>query len=406
MDKDYIIQLLQRYFTNQATHADREALFAEVEKHKNNEEWVELLATLRPQVEEIKEYNPEHYQSVINTILTMPQQLRDGKTKKGPRVIRIWKWVAAACILALIGIATYVILSGVEGRHKEPPVATTHDVAAPKETRAVITLANGSKVYLDSVDNGTIATEADVSVVKTEDGRIIYSHKDTETQSEIAYNTLTNPRGSKVIDMQLTDGSHVWLNSGSSITYPVAFIGKERIVEITGEAYFEVAHNASKPFHVMKGETDVMVLGTHFNVNAYDDEESLKVTLLEGSVKVGIGNKELGIRREKEVTIKPGEQAVVGIGNSELGIRKEIDLDEVMAWKNGRFLFREAGIETILREAARWYDLDISYDDKINETFNGGISRTVNVSQLFHILEATGKVKFEISGKKVIVKKS
>ncbi len=184
------------------------------------------------------------------------------------------------------------------------------------------------------------------------------------------------------------------MNAASSLTYPTAFNSNERKVTITGEAYFEVAHDASKPFTVSKGATAVQVLGTHFNVNAYDDELAIRVTLLEGSVKVTDGT--------TAKTIRPGDQAQVK--GTSIDLFTGIDTDEVIAWKEGKFKFNSADIETILRQAARWYDVDIEYKGKTNETFSGGIGRTENISQLLYILEITKKVHFEINGKIITVK--
>jgi ferric-dicitrate binding protein FerR (iron transport regulator) len=198
-----------------------------------------------------------------------------------------------------------------------------------------------------------------------------------------------------MISVTLADGSRVWLNAGSSIKYPVAFISKERKVEITGEAYFEVAHNASKPFIVTKGETSITVLGTHFNVNTYDDEDALRITLLEGSVAVK--------RESSNVKLKPGEQAVLSATSHSLLTTGSVDTDAVMAWKNGFFQFNNTPIDVIMRQVEKWYDVDVVYNGSIKQTFNGKIPRTVNASDLFKILESTGWVHFKIEGKKVMV---
>jgi ferric-dicitrate binding protein FerR (iron transport regulator) len=321
------------------------------------------------------------------------------------------KWVAAAVIVFVVCGLWFVVSQESNLRRETPVIAKTHDVPAPNSSRAMITLADGTKVYLDSVGNGTVAQQGNTNVIKTEDGRIIYSHEDTKAQSEIAYNTLSNPRGSKVIDMQLSDGSHVWLNAGSSVKYPVAFVGNERKVEITGEAYFEVAHVESPalkgtpfnkggranalPFIVQHGDVSVTVLGTHFNVNAYDDEEVLRVTLLEGSVKVSANN--------KSVFIKPDEQAVVNTTSHSLLTNSSVDIDEVMAWKNGRFVFNSADIQSIMRQISRWYDVDVVYEGQITEReFTGKINRNVNASEVMAMLEYAG-VHFKIEGRKIVV---
>ena len=243
---------------------------------------------------------------------------------------------------------------------------------------------------LDSASNGSLATEGNTRIEKLSDGQIVYTGKET---GEMEYNTLTVPRGSKIASITLSDGTKVWLNSSSSLTYPVAFAGNERDVKISGEAYFEVAHNAAKPFKVIKGETLITVLGTHFNVNAYEDESSIKVTLLQGAVKVDRGT--------LTKLLKPGQQAQV---SSDIKINNEVNVDEVMAWKNGEFQFGEAAdIHSIMREIARWYDVDIEYKGDISGHIGGTISRDENVSQVLSMLEMTGAVKFLIEGKKIVV---
>jgi transmembrane sensor len=242
---------------------------------------------------------------------------------------------------------------------------------------------------LDSTGNGIVALQGTVNVVKLANGQLAYKG----SSENIEYNTLSNPRGSKVISLVLADGSKVWLNAASTLKYPTAFVGKERKVEVTGEAYFEVSHDAAKPFIVTKGVTSVQVLGTHFNVNGYDDETALNVTLLEGSVKVSKGN--------ESVLIEPGQQAA--IADSRLTIHNNIDLEEVMAWKNGLFSYKGADIETIMRQVSRWYNVDVIFEKSISEKFYAQVSRNTDVSNLLKMLEATKAVHFKIEGRTIKV---
>lgn len=307
----------------------------------------------------------------------------------------LWvRWAAAAAvILFLAGEYWYFQHQRSTLRQAQAPVAS-QDVKAPETNRATITLANGRKIYLDSAADGELATESNVNLVKTSDGTIIYTSQKGAGGEQLQYNTLYNPRGSKVITLTLSDGSRIWLNAESSITYPIAFTGNKRNVQITGEAYFEVAHNPAMPFSVSKKDVTVEVLGTHFNVNAYEDEDEIRVTLLEGSVEVK--------RETSNVKVRPGEQAVTG-GNGQLVINKDVDLDAVMAWKNGLFHFENSTIREVMRQIARWYDVDVSYEGKIPDMkFGGEITRNTNVSQVLKILEESN-VHFKIEGKKIIV---
>ena len=311
---------------------------------------------------------------------------------------RTWYRISAAAIIILmLGAGTYFLFFNRAKQAEITKTVLTPDIKAPETNRAMITLGNGQKIYLDSVPNGTLANEGSVRLIKSTDGKVIYDvSKVVTNNTPLTYNTLSNPRGSKVIDMTLSDGTQVWLNAGSSVTYPIAFTGNERKVTITGEAYFEVAHEKSKPFLVSKGDMQVEVLGTHFNVNAYDDESEINVTLLEGSVKV--------YNNKGAVTIKPGEQVQITI-NQQPVINKQTDLEEVMGWKNGKFFFTSADIKTIMRQVARWYDVEVIYEERTpDQLFGGEVPRNSNLSQMMKILEYSG-VHYDINGKKIIIKK-
>jgi ferric-dicitrate binding protein FerR (iron transport regulator) len=318
------------------------------------------------------------------------KRIRSGmKERRGLLVSmsRGWKVGIAAAMIVIVATVWFLISQQSKPTQTDKAIAVK-DISAPSVSRAMITLADGTKVYLDSAESGQLAVQGNIKLVKLSDGQIAYQSSNGEIVKELKYNTLSNPRGSKVIDMKLSDGSHVWLNSGSSITYPVAFVGNDRRVTIEGEAYFEVAHDAAKPFMVSKGETSVQVLGTHFNVNAYSDEEEIKVTLLEGSVKVS--------NKSNQVRIKPGEQAKVG---SDINVIKDVDVDAAVAWQRGMFEFNNAELTTILRQVSRWYDVDIVYEKQPKlGPLGGGISRSLPLSEVLKLLEANG-AKFNLDGK-------
>jgi len=298
---------------------------------------------------------------------------------------------AAAAIIIMLGLSGYLIFfNKVQKQPELVKVEPTKDVEAPKAVKALITLADGRTISIDSL---TTINQSSVQLTKTADGKIIYSGPSTSSGSnELVFNTLTNPRGSRVIDMQLADGSHIWLNAGSSITYPIAFTGSERKVSITGEAYFNVAHNSSMPFTVNKGDVNVTVLGTEFNVNAYDDEADIKVTLLKGSVKVKSGN--------ESSLLTPGQQAQI---SGSIKVISNINTDEVVAWLNGLFSFTRADIKTIMRQLARWYDLEVTYEGVIAQReFSGEMQRDLPLSGMIRLLEK-GKVHLKLEGKQLKV---
>jgi ferric-dicitrate binding protein FerR (iron transport regulator) len=301
--------------------------------------------------------------------------------------------VVAASVLLVIGLGGYFFLYN-KGRQQEKTVQVSLpvDIGAPGTNRAMITLANGQKIYLDSVANGSLTMQGTVKLVKLKDGKIAYEATGASS-GEPGYNTLFNPRGSRVIDMALADGSHVWLNAGSSVTYPVAFAGNERKVSVEGEAYFEVAHDASKPFIVSKGKMDVRVLGTRFNVNAYDDEADIRITLLQGSVQV--------TNYQFAAAIKPGEQAIVKAGN--IDVKGSVDLEQVMSWKEGYFRMKGTDLASLMRQVARWYDVQVEYENGVPAArFGGLINRDVSLPDMLKALEQYG-IYSRIDNGKVIV---
>lgn len=345
-----------------------------------------------------------------------------GKTGK-TRVYRMrwFRWTVVAAMFVLVAGAGYMYLFSV--RSSQPDLVLqnqtqlfTNDIL-PGRQGAVLTLANGQKIILDSAANGALATEGGARVIKKEN-KIVYNIN--KVPDESAVNTITTPPG-RQYQLTLADGTAVWLNAGSSITYPTVFTGKQRIVKVTGEVYFEVSPAFSPggggkkiPFIVDilppiptgrdAGGGRVEVLGTHFNINAYGDEEQIRTTLLEGSVKVSsIVNRESAI-------LKPGEQVsirrpepVEGSHASQLSRPIRVQTDIVMAWKNGRFFFSGTEISQLMRQLARWYDVEVEYNTEIKDLFYAEIPRNSKLSDVLRALELTGKVHFTIAGKKVIV---
>ena len=310
---------------------------------------------------------------------------------------RNWKyWIAAAVVLFAIAGAALLFIN-FPARQKpienQNTVITATDVAAPAITKATITLQDGTRIAVDSINIGNMAMQGKTIIQKTADGQIQYT-ADDKVISETQYNRLTNPRGSRVVQLTLSDGTKVWLNAESEIRYPVAFNENQREVEIEGEVYFEVAKDPAKPFIVQSNGTTVQVTGTHFNINAYKDEASLDVTLLEGAVKVSKAN--------HSVNLTPGEQAKV---SNDIQIHRQVNTEEVMAWKNGLFIFNGTDIYTTMRQLSRWYDVDVKFNENITERFYGDISREKNISGVLTMLETTGSVHFKTSGNMIEVYK-
>lgn len=310
--------------------------------------------------------------------------------------IPVYRWLVAASILLLItGITAYYIYTGKNKKTEIVQVAVPAEKIQPGKEGAILTLADGSTVLLDSLGNGLI-THQGKTIIKVEGGQLVYDA--SAADNEVLYNTITTPRG-RQYDMVLPDGSKVWLNAASSIHFPTTFTADERIVTITGEVYFEVAaaKNAGNPvkFTVNAGDTKVEVTGTKFNVMAYGDEEAIKTTLLEGSVNI--------IYEGKNKKIQPGEQAICSAGN--VKVEDQAYPERAIAWKNGFFDFDNEALEVIMRQLVRWYDINVAYKGAAAGLHYGGIiKRESDISEMLKILTAAGGVAFTIEGKKVTVK--
>ena len=305
------------------------------------------------------------------------------------------RWWPAAALLVMLAAGAYFWLRP-PASQSPAPMAAQKDLP-PGGNKAILTLSNGARIILDSAHIGQLASQGNSTVEKADSGMLVYNQSGNGA-SVIQYNTLRTPRGGQY-KLALPDGSVAWLNAASSIRFPASFPRHERVVEITGEAYFEVARNANSPFSIRilssngtpKGT--IQVLGTHFNINAYEDEPFISTTLLEGSVEIS--------HLQRKVLLKPGEQAQLNAaGNISVAA---VDTDEAVAWKNGEFLFNNANMADIMRQLSRWYNVEVSYKDSLNVLVNGSISRDVNIFQVLHILEQTGEVHFKINGNRIEV---
>lgn len=399
MEQQQFTYLFHRYFSKQATPEETETFFNYVRSAEHDDELKQLiLQTWDAQIPNYPQ-SEENADTIFNNIISMAASQTKVKT------MILWRRIAvAASILLVVGLGSYLLFFNKPGKQNEiVNIEPSKDVQAPQATKATITLADGRIVTLDSVTSGTLATQGNIKVTKTKDGQVIYDRSQLIAQSsQLLYNTLFNPRGSKVVSLTLDDGTKVWLNSESSLTYPTAFTANERKVEITGEAYFEVARDAKKKFIVTGNGVTTEVLGTHFNVNTYDDEQEIKVTLLEGKVKVTATNSQLTAQDSR--VLAPGQQAVL-THDSRLTTHGSVDTEAVMAWKNGLFTFKAADIKTIMRQVARWYDVEIVYEKEVTEKFYADVSRNTNISTLLKMLETTKSVHFRVEGKKVTVMK-
>lgn len=307
----------------------------------------------------------------------------------------LWKpiWAAAAVVLIAAGIA--LIYSRPVKPEANNIIVQKTDVK-PGRNKAILILGNGQKISLSDSSNGRIAVQSGAQITKTANGQIVYQESNEPATSDPApeYNTIEAPAGGQW-QVVLPDQSKVWLNARSSLTYPTSFTGNERKVQLKGEAYFEITHNEKMPFKVSSKSQVVEVLGTHFNIMAYEDEQIMRTTLLQGSVRISDGS--------QSRVLVPGEQAQISTAGM-MKVTREIDLEDVMAWKNGYFKFNES-LESSMRKIARWYDVKITYASNIDPSlrFGGKISRNKNLSSALKIMELTGNVHFKIKGRSVTV---
>ena len=318
-------------------------------------------------------------------------------TETKPNVKRLW-WLSTAAAILIIGSFAihHFYNSQVKPLESLQAANKAKSLILPGGNRAILTLANGETISLTNASNGRLAEEGDISVTKTKDGQLVYAPQNGESNGDNAasLNVITIPRGG-MYNLVLADGTRVWLNSGSSLTFPSSFTEPERRVQLTGEAYFEVAHNG-KPFKVITATQTVQVLGTHFNIEAYQDEPAVKTTLLEGSVKV--------LRNSEKILLIPGQMSV-NKATDPLYVKKA-NITEVMAWKDGLFIFDNESIAEVMRKAARWYDVEVRYENNVEEKkLFGTVSRYKTIDELLDNIALASKTRYKIEGRRVIFMK-
>jgi transmembrane sensor len=402
MEKDQLNykEILTRYLENKCSPEEADEIFDFLQKDASNRMLLEKMK------EEFKNATPvarEHNGRLRGQLLKMIKP-----APVVPLYQKGWARVAiAAAVILLVFTGYYLLTDQNSGQTVNPGklVQADQDIL-PGGDKAVLTLGDGRRILLDTAGNGALTQQGNSRVIKLNSGQLAYnSLKDPVTTSvgdEVLYNTITTPRGGQ-FQVVLPDGSKVWLNAASSLRFPTDFTGDERLVEITGEAYFEVAKFSSSERGTMKGSmpfivqlqdgSQIRVLGTHFNINAYTEEASVNTTLLEGSVLVKKGS-----------TIKklaPGQQARMNA--MDMDIVNNVDLEQVVAWKNGLFNFHGESLQSAMRQISRWYDVEVVYEKSIPDIrFGGKIQRNLKLQQIINGLE-DAEVHFRIEGKKLIV---
>lgn len=385
--------LVQKFFRNQCTDAEKAELADWIERSVTDAALKSILA------EAWKDYQPSasmpvsKADAILSAILNTKEEL-------AVRVVQVkqlwWKRLSVAAVLILLlGSAGYFLIFN-DNKQKianiQKPDLPFNSASNAGSNKAVLTLSDGSRFFLDTAFAGTLARQGNTDVTSSK-GELSYKTGTKIPSAAILYNTLITQRG-QLFPLNLSDGSKVWLNAFSSIKFPVAFTGKERLVEVNGEAYFEVAKNPDQPFKVVLNGMQVEVLGTHFNVNGYGDESIIKTTLLEGSLKVSKGDVSL--------LLLPGQQAGLK-ENGKIDLIQNVDTEEAVSWKDGYFHFNKASLETVMRQLARWYDVEVVFENKeAHQSFSGDLEKNLSISRVVEMLEIS-QVHCKLEGKKLVV---
>ena len=381
MDSDQFKSLLDKYKEGKATKEEIDFLNAYYKAFE-----------LRPDFS--SDSDDSQYERLWGDIKTEIDKRIVKQQGKPSTKLRLWSHIAAAAsIILCIGLGFYFY-----HHHSATAYNLVKQDILPGRNRATLALANGEKIDLDAIKKGTIIHQNGLTITKTNDDQLVYEAsvvKNESSHSEPSYNTIETPRGGRYA-IKLPDGTSVWLNAASSLKYPIQFTRNERRVTLTGEGYFEVVHDKTRPFRVESHGQVVEVIGTHFNITAYADERLTKTTLLEGAVKI---TGHAGMR-----VLKPGQQAEAS--SSGIVLADGVDIEEVVSWKNGDFKFNES-LESIMAKIARWYDIEVIYETPPNPnlTFTGKISRARNISDILNMLSYNGDVHFKVEGRRVTVTK-
>jgi len=394
--------LLHQYFNNTISDADCIELLQYLNASDPDE--LDKLIDLELSVmDEGPEFKGKQSQAVLNRIKSDLRfnTISGEREEVQPKIIKFYqkRWLQIAAVFLVFLTAGIIVFNGKKTKTANQVTKNTKKaIILPGGNKAILTMEGGKTIVLDSAADGLLAKTSRGKVLKTRSGQIIYqalpSRQSGVAVTDITYNTLSTPKGGEY-QVVLPDGTKVWLDAASSISYPVAFTGNERRVKLTGQAYFEVAKNKDKPFYVDINNAQVRVLGTHFNISAYKDDNVMTTTLLEGAVQVTKNN--------SFSLLKPGQQAVINSSSDNIVV-SDAHIDDAMAWKNGYFTFDDDNITGIMRKVSRWYDVDVEYRGNYNDKqFGGTFYRSKGISELLTHLEKIGKLHFKISGRRIIV---
>lgn len=401
MQKARLKRLLHQYFADTISNDDCIELL-EYLNSANPGELDELIDAELAALDEGPDFRGQQSQDVLNRIKSDPRFIIDtiDEEEDQPKMIRFYqrRWVQVAAAALICCAAGIVIFKNQKPQANQTELAQLikSPIIVPGSNKAILTVSGGKTIVLDSAANGVIAKTNSGRVIKTGNGQILYKGValGADAAAEVGYNTLTTPKGGNY-QVTLPDGTHVWLDAASSITYPTAFVGNTRKVKLTGQAYFEVTKNPEKPFYVDANNVEVKVLGTHFNISAYADDGENTTTLLEGSVQISKNN--------SMALLKPGQQAIIPNNSNNIKVA-DAKIDDVMAWKNGYFIFDDDNISGIMRKVSRWYDVEVEYQGNFDDQhFGGTFYKTKGINELLSHFEKLGKLHFKITGRRITV---
>lgn len=388
----YIAALIVKYLDNSLNEAEQKELTEWINAEEHHRDLFTEMTDPQQLTTHLQQFYAYDSEKISQKISQHIPAFNDAPAGIRSIYFRKWGWAAAAALLLLGG--AYYWTSRV---HNKPAVIASLPVnIEPGKQGAILTLADGREVVLDSLHNGIVASQSGASIVLSE-GQLVYDPT-VAGNMEMQYNKMTTPAG-RQFHVTLPDGTNVWLNAASSIRFPTSFPGNERRVEVTGEVYFDVVKNANKPFIVaVKDKIDIEVLGTTFNVNAYENERSIRATLIDGSIRVGV----VSTDHRKAVTLQHGQQA--SIKEQLITIADHQDPEKILAWKNGLFNFDGATLEEVMRDLERWYDIEVVYENGIpnSDKFIGEMTRQIALTDLLDILKRF-QVDFRVEGRKLIV---
>ena len=403
MTKERLQYLLSQYFNNTISRSDCMELLGYLNK-TDTQEVSDIIDQQIAEFEGGPDFSGIQAKDVFDRIISDPR-LRDNTFSPAteeyePKRVLLYqkKWFQIAALFLICCVAGLYFLKTKNAPMPENRVEQKESLTeiSPDRNKATLTLSTGEVISLEGAKNGELANSGNSSVQKIDNGQIVYNtlSGSNEVMKEPVYHTLATPKGGEY-QITLPDGTKVWLNSYSSLSFPEAFSGQERRVKLNGEAYFEVAKNKDKPFYVSVNDVTIRVLGTHFNISAYRDDKEITTTLLEGSVQVAKNN--------KQNILKPGQQAIVASTSDVIAV-SEARIKEVMAWKNGYFIFNDEDIFSIMKQISRWYDVEVEYKgDFGGQRFGGTFYRSKSISELLRHLERIGKIHFKIDEGRITV---